>query len=108
MPWEHRQTRQQRGYGRAWDKIRLLVLERDNYLCQCERCKAEDATRLATEVDHIVSKAKAHIDGWTNARIESMSNLQAINKYCHQLKTIEEEGHTPKPRRKIGLDGFPI
>lgn len=101
-------NREQRGYGREWTHKRLVVLKRDSYLCQCEHCKAEGRTRIATEVDHIMSKARARTAGWSNARIESLDNLQAINKDCHQRKTLEEEGKTLKPRVRIGLDGFPV
>ena len=99
-------SRQSRGYGAEWDKIRKLVLERDSYLCQCKYCKAEGRMTLATHVDHVISKAKASLMGWTQKQIDDPSNLQSINKNCHERKTIEEKGGKPKP--KIGLDGFPI
>src|ERR1039457_1621377 len=43
-----------------------------------------------------------------SVRIEHPNNLQAINTHCHARKTIEEQGKTVKPKRYIGLDGFPI
>ena len=86
--------------------LRKLVLERDGYLCQCTHCKAEFRVTLATEVDHVVSKAIAKTRGWTDEQIEDQSNLAAINGDCHKRKTQEEQGKTIKP--KIGLDGWAI
>ena len=100
-------SKQSRGYGKAWEKIRLQVLRRDCGLCQCEYCKGgKIRLRVANEVDHIVSKAKARKLGWTEEQIESPTNLQAINKDCHKRKTQEEQGKTRRPR--IGMDGYPI
>lgn len=107
MSWPS-SSRQSRNYGRAWEKKRATVLERDARLCQCTRCKAEKRTTIATEVDHIVSRAKAQAQGWSTERTESMENLQAINADCHKRKTIEEQGGTHKPKEIIGLDGFPV
>lgn len=75
-------SRHERGYGTAWSKLRLKVLKRDRYLCQCEECKRLRLTRPATEVDHLVPKA--HGGG------DSLSNLRAINKECHKRKTARE------------------
>lgn len=76
------------------------------HLCQCSRCKASGRTTLATEVDHVVPKAKSIRAGWSKEQMDSMTNLQAINRECHKIKTMEENGAAIK--RKIGLDGFPI
>lgn len=102
------ESRHERGYGAEWDKVRRLVLERDGRLCQCRHCKTEGRTAIATEVDHIVSRANAQALGWSKARAEHPSNLQAINSHCHVRKTQEEQGKAVKPKRHIGLDGFPI
>ncbi|MGE3346067.1 MAG: HNH endonuclease [Ramlibacter sp.] len=77
-----RGTRQQRGYGRAWEKVRERVLFRDQGLCQ--PCLAATPERItpAVAVDHIKPKA----EGGTDAE----SNLQAICKACHDQKTAEE------------------
>ena len=95
-------------YRAEWDKVRKLVLKRDGHLCQCKHCEAEGRTTIAAEVDHIVSRAIAQGLGWSNARTEHPDNLQAINSDCHVIKTQEEQGKTVKPKRHIGLDGFPI
>ena len=63
---------------------------------------------MATEVDHIISIARATTQGWSIAQQDHPSNLQSINRECHVRKTIEEAGGTQKPVRKIGMDGFPI
>jgi len=102
------ESRHKRGYGAEWDKVRKLVLERDGHLCQCRHCKAEGRTAIATEVDHIISRSIAQGLGWSKARAEHPSNLQAINTHCHARKTQEEQGKSVKPKRVIGLDGFPI
>lgn len=93
-------SRHERGYGLEWERLRLRILERDCYLCQCRHCKAEGRTTLATQVDHIKPKA----DGGTDDPL----NLQAIAADCHKRKTMEERGAEPKARLTIGLDGFPI
>lgn len=97
------------GYGKQWRKLRKVVLERDQYLCQCVYCKQSGSPRLASEVDHVVSKAKAIMLGWSQSSIDALSNLQAINKDCHERKTREEKGHTYYgPRPTIGADGYPV
>ena len=100
-------SRQSRGYGAEWDKLRLFILRRDYGLCQCDHCKGGKLRATsANEVDHIVSKTKARSLGWTDAQIDGPGNLQAINKDCHKRKTREELGGKPKPR--IGIDGYPM
>jgi 5-methylcytosine-specific restriction protein A len=69
-----------RGYGAAWRKARARVLARDCGLCQV--CKAQGKSRPATEVDHIINKAQGGND--------LDSNLQAICKPCHKVKTAAE------------------
>lgn len=68
--------------GRPWRRLRLEVLERDKYLCQCEDCKAKKLVTLADEVDHIVPLCQGGTD--------DPSNLRAINRECHKLKTQAE------------------
>lgn len=97
MAW-HQTAPATRGYGPAWVKLRNRVLKRDKHVCQCERCRRLGRKRLATEVDHIIPKAKGGSD--------AMTNLQAINADCHRLKTISDAGGAVPVR--IGLDGFPI
>ena len=78
--WKHKKNSTQRGYGSRWQKIRKLILQRDNHLCQ--QCKKVGLTTPANEVDHIVSKARGGTD--------NPSNLQAICSDCHRTKTATE------------------
>ncbi len=70
----------QRGYGAAWRKIRLRILQRDNYLCQ--PCQRKGVLTAANIVDHIISKARKGTD--------SDDNLEAICPTCHAAKTATE------------------
>lgn len=81
-------------------------MERDKGLCQPSLKKG--LIVRATEVDHIVSKAKAKRMGWSDARIDHPDNLQAISKDEHLKKTREEVGATYKPKVQIGPDGWPV
>lgn len=94
----HRQSRHARGYGTAWDKLRLIVLRRDCGLCQCAECKRIGRLRVATEVDHIVPRARGGTD--------DLENLCAINRDCHRDKSLRDKGIEPK--RRIGPDGYPV
>ena len=66
-------SRQSRGYGADWQRVRKIVLERDGHLCQCKHCKTEGRTSIATEVDHIVSRANAKAMGWSKERTEHLA-----------------------------------
>lgn len=94
MPWPTT-SRHARGYGTAWDKLRVFVLRRDVGLCQ--PCLRNNRTALANAVDHIVPKAKGGTD--------DMENLEAICGPCHHDKTLRDEGKRVKA--KTGLDGWP-
>lgn len=95
MPWS-RESRHSRGYGTAWNKLRLHILERDKHLCQ--PCLAKNRVSPARQVDHITPKANGGTDDETN--------LQAICDPCHKAKTARDNGQTPRPQ--IGTDGWPI
>lgn len=75
-----RGSRHARGYGTAWDRLRLRVLERDCNRCQV--CLAAGRISLARAVDHIVPKAQGGTD--------APENLQSICDPCHRLKTQSE------------------
>jgi len=79
---ERRGTRQERGYGAAWDRIRVRVMRRDGGLCQV--CKGQGLLVEAKEVDHVVPKAQGGTD--------VDANLQAICTPCHRAKTAREAG----------------
>lgn len=106
-PWKHdRRSRHERGYGSEWVKLRLQILKRDGYRCHCDRCNAGHVIKPATQVDHKISKANwlkrfGSLDG-----VDHPSNLQAINKDCHEVKSLTERGY--RVPKRIGDDGFPI
>lgn len=77
-----RGSRQSRGYGAAWSRLRLQILERDKYICRCMECVASGLVKTANEVDHRVPKYLGGTD--------DPGNLQAINRDCHRRKTNSE------------------
>jgi len=77
-----RGSRHQRGYGTSWDRLRLLVLQRDRFLCRCSECVSTGRVLPATEVDHRIPKSESGTD--------SPDNLCAINADCHKRKTAKE------------------
>lgn len=71
-----------RGYGKAWRKVRLQVIRRDKGLCQpCYRANRITAYR---DVDHIIPKEQGGTD--------NPDNLQCICGNCHKAKTATERG----------------
>lgn len=100
--WDHgrRESRHARGYGKAWEILRKQVLARDRYLCQA--CYEATPQRItpATQVDHILSKAKGGTD--------DLENCRALCRTCHDLKTLADQGKSPRRRVRIGEDGWPI
>lgn len=105
MTW-HTTSRQSRGYGAAWERARKETLEQDEWLCR--PCRKAGRVTLALEVDHIVSKAIAKRQGWSNAQIEAPNNRQSICRECHLAKSALERGYEYRPKVTIGADGFPI
>ena len=100
MAWDHSKTRQERGYGKEWTKLRKQVLRRDAYLCQI--CLAQGRLTPLGEypydhaVDHITPKARGGTD--------YLSNLQSLCTKCHKVKSDTDRGnHKPKLQR---LDGW--
>jgi 5-methylcytosine-specific restriction endonuclease McrA len=83
---------------KGWAKKRLFVLERDKYMCQCERCKGRRL--VAHEVDHIKPLSKGGTDDYWN--------LRAINRNCHLIKSKREANANYVERVPIGVDGWPI
>ncbi|TYC93036.1 HNH endonuclease [Novosphingobium sp. BW1] len=105
--WHHNgKSRHERGYGSAWDKQRLAILERDQYLCQAclsqgritsKGSIGEDGKPVHLHVDHKTPKAKGGTD--------APDNLQTLCGPCHEAKTAEDQGH--RQRARIGSDGWP-
>ena len=102
MSWS-KESRHVRGYGTAWDKLRLIILRRDCGICQ--PCMERGRIHVGNQVDHIISKAKAKKLGWADEQIDDASNLQTICSEAHKEKTTLEEGK--KIRQTIGADGWP-
>ena len=75
-----RGTRQQRGYGADWQRLRKEILERDGY--QCQPCRRRGLVTAADQVDHIKPKARGGND--------DPRNLQSICTKCHRTKTASE------------------
>ena len=98
-----KESRHKRGYDSRWDRLRLLVLKRDNYLCQ-ECMRQGRLTPLMVKpndhaVDHIIPKAHGGTD--------DMDNLQSLCRVpCHQEKTAKDEGWNRAAT--IGTDGWPL
>lgn len=91
-----RGTRQERGYGAAWDRLRLAILRRDMGLCQ--PCKARGRATAATAVDHIKPKAQGGTD--------EPENLQSICDDCHRAKSAAE-GHAARGyRERLTFDDY--
>ena len=84
------------GYGHRWRQLRLLVLARDNYLCQ--QCKREGRITPGNQADHIIPKSQGGQD--------EIDNLQTLCTECHMDKTIRESGRVP--RETYTVDGYPI
>lgn len=96
MAWS-KESSHARGYGAAWRKLRLHILARDCYLCQCDECAKRQVPLPANEVDHITPKAQGGTD--------DEQNLRAVNPDCHKRITQEQKGG--KPKKRIGPDGWP-
>lgn len=84
-----RGTRHERGYGSAWDALRLIILQRDAGLCV--PCRAAGRVTPAAEVDHVVNRARGGAD--------EPANLQAICRACHKAKTARESAESRTYRR---------
>lgn len=89
-----RPSRQARGYDRAWEKLRKLVLRDMPYCCRCGK--------PATVVDHIKPISEA-----PELRLER-SNLRPMCARCHNQRTALDQTHGDKTRlREAGIDGMP-
>lgn len=79
--WQRKHgNRHKRGYGKDWEKIRRIILERDDHLCI--NCLSEGRYTEATHVDHIEPKSRGGTD--------DEDNLQSLCKACHESKTARE------------------
>lgn len=81
-----------------WKRVRLAVLERDNYLC---KIRGSGCTLKADQVDHIIPRSKggAALDPW---------NLRGACRHCNRQRvggTVIVNGEVlnkeyPGPSRK--------
>ncbi|MCB0190629.1 MAG: HNH endonuclease [Anaerolineae bacterium] len=62
-----------RGYGRRWQRLRLMVLRRDPI------CRVDGCDKASTDVDHIVPRRDGGPD--------TMENLQGLCHSHHSKKT---------------------
>jgi len=92
-----RGTSAERGYGSTWRRLRQQILRRDGWRCRCAECTAAGRVRNATEVDHVVPKARGGTD--------DPSNLCAINTECHAAKTRREAAEGARLRRGVSGPG---
>lgn len=99
MGWDHGgKSTTERGLGWEWQKARKQALKRDGHLCV--PCLHNGRPTPATEVDHVLPRAKGGTD--------DLDNLESICRDCHQAKTAADEGRTYKPKVTIGADGWPV
>jgi 5-methylcytosine-specific restriction endonuclease McrA len=82
--------------GRALQRQRERVWLRDQGVCA--RCGHVTTFPSGFEMDHIVALA----NGGTN----DDANMQILHHECHEAKTNEDLGYTPKVA--TGLDGWPV
>lgn len=87
---DRRGSRQSRGYGAEWDRLRERILRRDNGLCTCVECQRTHTVRIATEVDHRICKALWQQLHGSLTGVNAETNLGAINRHCHKVKTQRE------------------
>ncbi len=73
-----------RGYDREWQEYRKRYL-RDHRWCVCDECKKGKALP-ANVVDHIEPHKGNKRLFWARW------NHQAMNKMCHDRKTVEKDG----------------
>lgn len=91
-----RGSRHERGYGSEWDKIRKLIMVRDDGLCQ--PCMRANRITVATQVDHVINKAEWKIAHGSLTGVDAQTNLQAICGDCHKTKTQSESTQARRGR----------
>jgi 5-methylcytosine-specific restriction endonuclease McrA len=82
--------------GRALQRQRERVWLRDQGVCA--RCRRITTFPSGFELDHKVALA--------NEGTNDDGNMQILHHECHEAKTNEDLGYTPKVA--TGLDGWPV
>jgi 5-methylcytosine-specific restriction endonuclease McrA len=80
--WRHTETRQARGYGADWQRLRAAVLAAEPL---CRMCQAVGRTTAATEVDHIEP-----FDGVADPRRLDRANCRPLCTPCHRSRTARQ------------------
>lgn len=80
---QERGSAAQRGYGARWRKLRAMKLGADP-ICSDPYHQHPGQVVAATEVDHILPKARGGTDAW--------ENLQSLCGSCHSHKTATQDG----------------
>ncbi|MDO6838256.1 HNH endonuclease [Paraglaciecola chathamensis] len=73
-------NRHQRGYGKDWQQLREIVLQRDKAICQAHKRQGQIVS--GNHVDHIKPKSMGGTD--------SLTNLEVLCSRCHNEKTANE------------------
>jgi 5-methylcytosine-specific restriction protein A len=82
---DQRATRQQRGYGAAWQRARDAFLSANPLCVEC--LKEGKGPMAANVVDHIIPHKGDHTLFW-----DQENNWQALCKRHHDAKTVREDG----------------
>jgi len=84
-PPDCRPSAASRGYGRRWQRRRIVYLKK-HPLCECKECKEIGRIKLATVVDHIIPHKGNQELFWDE------DNWQAMAEECHNKKTATSDG----------------
>lgn len=75
---DRRGNANERGYGRAWQRMRAWHIAHNPL---CVACMGKGIVTPATDVDHIIAKRKGGMD--------RADNLQSLCHACHSIKTAK-------------------
>lgn len=107
-PDRERGSRHERGYGTDWDRLRVLILKRDHYLCQCDECKRTGRVLPAAEVDHIIPKTEGGSNDPINLICDQRGLPQTQDSQGKRLGAGQGEAIVdPLPRRGSFPSGPP-
>ena len=98
MAWGSK-SRHECGCDSAWGKVRNEVMKRDRAAC-ARSVGVPAALHWPHAGDHIVSKAKTTLHR-ARVKMDDRSNLEAICKPCHEVKTEAEQGKAEAVRKTL-------